>query len=1229
MKLNLKIQNLTGQLEKDYKLLGQLEDSRRLTSDPQDKANIEYRIGVLKEEIGLRLQELETPQVYSKSIFSGENLAVQEVKTEPLMITGTGYASLTNFQNPNSIITRDYFDYPIPKLDSDFFGRTEILEEINKTKETIHFIVIVGITGIGKTALLKKLIVTLNEELVFWHKFRSGFVTLEDVLMRLARFLDKRNKIVFFETALQITNYSIQDKINLIFQGLNSTESHLFFDDFHLIEENTQLNSFFEFLKEHLNKGCVFLSTNSQPRAVKPQDIVQKYVKLIHLEGLSDDETEELLSKKGITISREGVKKLKDYLDGMPLAINLLINLAEKDVSEENLIKLAENVQGQIIEYLYDALYEKLKDSEKKLLSLVSLLKLPFTKDVLIKFYVKQFNENAASAFFSLRRKSLIIDISGGFFKVPDIVRELAYTHTHLKLEEISNKFAEYLLEVEPEDYYAHLEACFLFREAKNWNSLADILSELIDRHMAIYDPELAEKLLEKLKEENFGAERWMWILGNKGTIATYLRQYEKAETIYLLMLDLSRKLDNKDGESLALQRLGSNCIETDNYIEAEKCCLESLKLKVELSDFNGQAEIHNNLGLIYSSKGDFELALIEFEKGLDLRCKAEHPEWEFLPLYSNLGILNARIKNWSKAFEYSHKALKIAKELNSPYDIAKSLYNLAKHNLELEEFDLSEKDLLEVLDISEEYDLDEVKELAFIGLGGLYHRTNKYEKAVFYFEQVAEICEKYSQKNTLCGIKFDIGTFHLSNKDLEKATEFYLEGIDLFENLKEENERKLYLNNILVLALQVNSEVTQNLILSGLKKIKRQLCAETNSDDLAYLYGIIGDIYLNSLKKEKVAIACFRQEIKLLQQLNHQKKAVNCLISLAGHYENTEFYGKSLKTLEEAERIAKQENFSDLTSTFQYNTANVFSKVEKYVKAVSYYKKAEKTALKENNLALVDMIRHNLGETYRRKGELENAFNLLKITLISAREKNNIIDIIFVLNSIGLACEELEKETESLTYFHEAVRLAHSNNLYHEETNTLLSIGNFYWLREDYLQAKSYYEQALKIAQENGDIEMEEGAMLGLAESHRKLGTVAEIEKEFQRIAERADELKNYENLCKFSTIAGSVNLEEGKAEEAAEMYEQALILVYWRIVVFVSQLAPDQKNLINTLEFSFVLSRLGFSIKYVIEKGEVEVVKRMFELLMKRLENKTSWGNNNLIKDTVKSFIETLLED
>ncbi|NJO65754.1 MAG: hypothetical protein HC836_49090 [Richelia sp. RM2_1_2] len=96
------------------------------------------------------------------------------------------------------------------------------------------------------------------------------------------------------------------------------------------------------------------------------------------MDGLRDvDEIQDFFVRRSIQISSELARKIDKRFGGLPLALELIAVLFKEDFTEEHLLALAED---QVIEQLFDEIYERLTPNERKFLTIASMFHLPFQK---------------------------------------------------------------------------------------------------------------------------------------------------------------------------------------------------------------------------------------------------------------------------------------------------------------------------------------------------------------------------------------------------------------------------------------------------------------------------------------------------------------------------------------------------------------------------------------------------------------------------------------------------------------------------------------------------------------------------------------------------------------------------------------------------------------------------------------------------------------------------------
>jgi len=1225
-----RLKDIQEHLSKDYDLLKRYEDALRLEGDPQQRAKLEHQIGELKEQIQSREVELKgVPSEHSfedtklPSIRPGSDTRTSETDGGEELKLIVFHSLANEFPSAQSegrqvipiTLVGDLLRTHLPSNPPDnFAGRSNEINELANTGEQTVMIAITGVLGIGKTALLQATAARLEDAPLFWHEFTPGFITLDDVLIRLGRYLDSISGQPTFSRLINAPELSPKDKVSLLIGEMNRVRCYLFFDRVDLVEGNAPLESFFAALKGQLKKGKIYLASRSRPSFITPLDEAKLVARVIPLTGLDETEVVEYFQLRGIALSSEGAEKLDRSFEGMPLALELLTALRREGSGEAELLAQADAARERVVEQLFEELYARLSLTDRELLTTASLFRLPFTKSRLLGAHQALFGRNAAGDFVTLRRRCCLTPAGEpDYYQVHEVVGTTAQSNTDKDLKMLRRDLAEQLLTDSTDDYIANLEAFLLYKDAEDWDHASEVAGELIYRRFVPYELERADMVLSIFKEQSLSRERWLWLLGNKGLVAHHSRRYAEAEEHYSAMLKLARELESKRGEALALQRLGVLANDIDDDVRSEDYYRQCLALKEELGDEEGQAQIHNNLGSIYSSRGDFTKAAAELEKGIELRRRIESPEWLYIALYSNLGILYARQERWAEAFKYSNEALRISEELGSPYDIAKSNFNLGKHEYERGNVEAAREKFLGVLETAEQYELDELQELAYIALGRLYGDAGDLDQAITYFMRVAVIYERFQLKPKLAAIYFDIGTFYQRKDDQQSALDWYLKGVELFEHFSEEQQVELYLKNIRVMAHKLKGQARVRDFVRAIKNLKTRLDKRGTSFTLAKVYGALGDIYIEVLERERAAVACFRREITLLSELSRERERVTAQTDLGGVFEGSGRYADALAITGEALKAAHDHNLSDIIGTILYNRGNYYAELELYSQAEASYRDAEKHAPDSSHANLLHMARHNLGEVFRRQGRLDEAVELLKDVLSHERETNDPSGIVHTLNNLGLAYDEMEREAKALSCWHEAVSISRLHSHKRDEANTLISVGNFYLMRDKPEEAKGYYEQALSAAREANDADMEEGCVLSLAHAHRELRTFGSFQEEFKKAAERADKLGHYENLIKFLSMAGETNLDEAESETAAEMFEQALLFSFWRAIEITQQFTNAEEGPTIGSEVTYVIRRITAGIEKCLDEDKAEVARSALESLVNRLKQKDYFDDVN----------------
>ena len=278
-----------------------------------------------------------------------------------------------------------------------------------------------------------------------------------------------------------------------------------------------------------------------------------------------------------------------------------------------------------------------------------------------------------------------------------------------------------------------------------------EIAAELIDLYLDAYLIDEAHSLFEKYKSYYDKSEDLRFIhLCAKVYETIYkldkaLEYYLKSEKIYIEVGDRARLGTTYNNIGLIYSNKGEGDRALEYYLKSEK-------IFIEVGDRAGLGTTYNNIGLIYSKKGEWDRALEYYLKSEKIFIEVGDRAG-LAYTYNGIGIIYSNKGEWDRALEYYFKSEKIRIEvgnragLGTTYNNIGIIYsNKGERDRALEYFLKSEKIRIEVGDRAG-------LAYSYFNIGASYLNQNEKEKAYNYIILAGYIAKILGMKHELSSV--------------------------------------------------------------------------------------------------------------------------------------------------------------------------------------------------------------------------------------------------------------------------------------------------------------------------------------------------------------------------------------------------------------------------------------------------------------------------------------------
>lgn len=236
--------------------------------------------------------------------------------------------------------------------------------------------------------------------------------------------------------------------------------------------------------------------------------------------------------------------------------------------------------------------------------------------------------------------------------------------------------------------------------------------------------------------------------------------------------LKFSEKINYKKGIAKAYSQMGVYYTNKGDFDVAVKFLNKSLSLFKELGIKEKEAAALGNMGNIYCYKGDYDKGLECFLSVLDVMNELNNKS-AIATVKNNIGSLYIYLDNDSLALKYYKEAYAIFDNINDEGGMSLTLNNLAnvynadkKHKRAIEYFHKS-------ITLSEKNGNIQQLGLSYTNIAMAYEKIGDNKNAMKYFEKAISVFKKIGNKNNLAITYLNLSYFYRDTKDYLKAKKY------------------------------------------------------------------------------------------------------------------------------------------------------------------------------------------------------------------------------------------------------------------------------------------------------------------------------------------------------------------------------------------------------------------------------------------------------------------------
>ncbi|HLP61337.1 MAG TPA: tetratricopeptide repeat protein, partial [Candidatus Deferrimicrobium sp.] len=251
--------------------------------------------------------------------------------------------------------------------------------------------------------------------------------------------------------------------------------------------------------------------------------------------------------------------------------------------------------------------------------------------------------------------------------------------------------------------------------------------------------------------------------------------------------MELLQELEDKEltdkNRSIIYGQIGNLFQGFGDYDTALIQYQKALEIVEKIGDIKGAASNLHNMGIIYQEKGDYGAALMQYQRSLETFEKSGDTKGVAAGLHE-IGLIYQCKGDYDMALTQYKKSLEMHEKIGHSKGVSQNLHQIAMIYQETGDYDASLTQYRKSIEIKEK--IGDIKGVAksLHQIGRIYQNKGNNYAALMLYEKSLEMHEKIDDSKGISAILHNIGGIYQNKGDYDEALKQYRKSLEIREKI-------------------------------------------------------------------------------------------------------------------------------------------------------------------------------------------------------------------------------------------------------------------------------------------------------------------------------------------------------------------------------------------------------------------------------------------------------------